>query len=337
MERQRGRRGLQGDAARERPPCGSAFIHLEPVSPRMRSSASGCTNGLGGYAMGSIAGACTRRYHGLLVAALMPPLGRTVLCAKVDETFETAGETLALGANEFADGTRAPWGVTHLSSFRLEGARPTWRYAVPGGILQKSIWMVYGRSTTCLRYLTEQTGGRLRLAVFATYRDYHHETRGSTEWRFDIQPIAAGAEVLLSRGHSLAHLGPAGRLSRPSAIGVALPPSPRASARPRLRGRPLLVGTLGSCYRPPGRFRRRHHRTRYSRGSTPELCPARSGSGSWRARESSAARAPKPIPCVPNSSSPPTSSWCAVAMRLGAKPAPSWPATPGSATGAATR
>ena len=45
-----------------------------------------CTNGIGGFASGTVAGTLTRRYHGLLVAALKPPLGRTLLCTKVDET-----------------------------------------------------------------------------------------------------------------------------------------------------------------------------------------------------------------------------------------------------------
>ncbi len=176
-----------------------------------------CTNGLGGYAMGSLAGANTRRYHGLLVAALAPPLGRTLLCAKVDETFDRGGQRVALGANEFRDGARAPWGVTHLSAFRLEGSRPVWHYAVPGGTLEKAVWMEHGQSATWLRYVAHGTGGRLRLAVFATQRDYHHETRGAPSWRFEVTPLAAGAEVTaFAGGAPWRILGPRGALFTPA-------------------------------------------------------------------------------------------------------------------------
>ncbi len=193
---------------------GTALIRLEPLDDDTALDREWlCTNGLGAYAMGSLAGANTRRYHGLLVAALAPPLGRTVLCAKLDETFDRGDGPVALGANEFRDGSRNPWGVSHLQSFRLEGARPTWRYAVPGGALEKSIWMAHARSTTCVRYLTTGTGGRLRLAVFATYRDYHHETRGAPEWRFDVRPIPTGATITAFPGaHPWRIIGPPGAI-----------------------------------------------------------------------------------------------------------------------------
>src|SRR5712692_4863176 len=64
------------------------------------------TNGLGGYAAGSIVGATTRSYHGLLVAALRPPVERIVLVTKIDDTVEfPSGRSLKLGVNEYQDGT----------------------------------------------------------------------------------------------------------------------------------------------------------------------------------------------------------------------------------------
>src|SRR5919198_4702397 len=80
-----------------------------------------CTNGIGGFASGTVAGVLTRRYHGLLVAALRPPLGRTLLVAKVDERAEYAGLALALGTNRWAGGGVDPprhWGNQRL---RLQG------------------------------------------------------------------------------------------------------------------------------------------------------------------------------------------------------------------------
>ncbi|MEK6604949.1 MAG: glycogen debranching enzyme N-terminal domain-containing protein, partial [Nitrospirota bacterium] len=59
------------------------------------------TNGLGGYASGTVAGLLTRRYHGLLVAALKPPVGRTLLVAKLDETAGYGGRTFELSTNRW--------------------------------------------------------------------------------------------------------------------------------------------------------------------------------------------------------------------------------------------
>src|SRR5215208_1682122 len=76
------------------------------------------TNGLGGYASGTICGANTRRYHGLLVAALEPPGRRTVLLSRLDETVIVGGEVYELGANFWISGSVAPQGHHHLKSFQ---------------------------------------------------------------------------------------------------------------------------------------------------------------------------------------------------------------------------
>ena len=74
------------------------------------------TNGLGGWASGTVSGVNTRRYHGLLVAATRPPLGRVVLLSKLDETIKCDDGTVSLGANRFPD-TVHPRGYEHLVSF----------------------------------------------------------------------------------------------------------------------------------------------------------------------------------------------------------------------------
>ena len=76
------------------------------------------TNGLGGYAAGSVSLANTRRYHGLLVASFKPPVDRLVLVSKVDIAVGYRGVTYALTSNEFADGTLSGRGFEHLVSFR---------------------------------------------------------------------------------------------------------------------------------------------------------------------------------------------------------------------------
>src|SRR3712207_9443668 len=81
------------------------------------------TNGLGGYASGTVAGVNTRRYHGLLVAALAPPVERTVLVGGMAEWATYDNRRYPLSTHEYAAGTFEPRGERHLESFRLEGDR----------------------------------------------------------------------------------------------------------------------------------------------------------------------------------------------------------------------
>ncbi len=82
------------------------------------------TNGLGGYASGTVAGVTTRSYHGLLVAALEPPVARTVLVGGLVEWATVGGRRFPLSTPEFGDGTIAPRGYANLQEFRLEGTLP---------------------------------------------------------------------------------------------------------------------------------------------------------------------------------------------------------------------
>ena len=75
------------------------------------------TNGIGGYASSTVSLLNTRRYHGLLVAALNPPVGRAVIVAKLDVALGTTGIDVPLATNEYADGTIDPRGYRHLESF----------------------------------------------------------------------------------------------------------------------------------------------------------------------------------------------------------------------------
>ena len=96
------------------------------------------TNGLGGFASGTVGQANTRRYHGLLVAALRPPVDRVVMVAKLDATARYRGESFELAANEYAGGTIAPRGFERLSEFRLDGIKVDVRgnlyLSAPGGV-----------------------------------------------------------------------------------------------------------------------------------------------------------------------------------------------------------
>jgi predicted glycogen debranching enzyme len=155
------------------------------------------TNGIGGYASGTVAGLLTRRYHGLLVAALQPPLGRTLLLAKLDETVGYDNLTYALHTNRWADGSVEPHGYRHIESFALEGTIPTWKFACADALLEKRIWMQHGANTTYVRYTLSRATQPLTLTLKAlvNYRDYHGSTQGNN-WQMNVEPIEGGIKIV---------------------------------------------------------------------------------------------------------------------------------------------
>src|SRR5215472_10720132 len=84
------------------------------------------TNGLGGYASGTLAGVNTRRYHGLLVAALSPPVERTVLAGGLVDWAAVDARRYPLATHEYGDHTIDPRGFVHQRAFLLEGMLPVW-------------------------------------------------------------------------------------------------------------------------------------------------------------------------------------------------------------------
>jgi len=151
------------------------------------------TNGIGGYASGTIANLLTRRYHGLLVAALKPPLGRTLMLAKLDETAVYHDRAYPLYTNRWANGTIEPQGYKYIESFHLEGTTPVWRFALADAILEKRIWMQQSANTTYIQYRLHRASKPIALAVKAlvNYRDYHHLTRAG-DWQIGLETLDQG-------------------------------------------------------------------------------------------------------------------------------------------------
>ena len=104
------------------------------------------TNGLGGFASSTLTGLNTRRYHGLLVAATKPPVGREVLLSKLEETLLIDGQPFDLSSNRYP-GVVHPQGFRYLMSFRLDPF-PIFVYEVEGITIEKTVFMVYGENTT---------------------------------------------------------------------------------------------------------------------------------------------------------------------------------------------
>ena len=133
------------------------------------------TNGIGGFASSTVAGLNTRRYHGLLVAATQPPVGRMVLVSKLEETLVISKRRVDLSANRYA-GAIHPSGFEQLVGFRLD-PWPIYTYEVDGVRIEKSVFMVHGSNTTVVMYsaLSPKAGVNLRLEVrpLIAGRDYH--------------------------------------------------------------------------------------------------------------------------------------------------------------------
>jgi predicted glycogen debranching enzyme len=138
------------------------------------------TNGLGGFAAGTVAGANTRRYHGILVVALNPPVERLVVVAKLEVSVTHLGRRYDLSANEFDGGAVEPKGFVHIESFRLEEGIPTWRYAFADVLLDQRIFMKQGYNTThiTLHAVRASAPVSVSLTPLCTYRDYHSHSRG---------------------------------------------------------------------------------------------------------------------------------------------------------------
>lgn len=154
------------------------------------------TNGIGGFASGTIAGVLTRRYHGLLFAALRPPLGRTLLVSGIQETVEYEGRQYALGTHRWVGGAVVPEGYRLIESFRLEGTTPVWTFACADALVEKRVWMEHGANTTYVSYRLLRSGvpARLTLKALVNYRDYHATTHAG-DWRMDVRRVQQGLEI----------------------------------------------------------------------------------------------------------------------------------------------
>jgi predicted glycogen debranching enzyme len=164
------------------------------------------TNGLGGFACGTVSLANTRRYHGLLVASLRPPVERVLMLGKVEVTAQYRGQVFELASNEFADKTLAPRGFELLSAFRLEEGVPVWLYALSDALLEQRLWMGHRRNVTYITFTLRAATAAMQLEMvpLCTYRDYHSHTQGG--WWPEVSPERNGCRVAAFTGAHPYHL-----------------------------------------------------------------------------------------------------------------------------------
>lgn len=151
------------------------------------------TNGLGGYAAGTVAGTLTRRYHGLLIAPLAPPLGRFLVFAKAEATLLYEDQAVPLFTNRWGSGAVDPGGHVQLEFFQLQGRMPVWRFAVGDLRLEARLWMEWEANTTYLAYRlvnepsSYSSPAWLQVKLLVNARDHHGTARSG-----DFNPVIEG-------------------------------------------------------------------------------------------------------------------------------------------------
>ncbi|MET7424979.1 amylo-alpha-1,6-glucosidase [Dactylosporangium sp. NPDC005555] len=152
------------------------------------------TDGLGGYAMGTVAGLRTRRYHGLLVVASPGAASRRLGLAALDPVVRIGDRVVRLATGEWAGGAVDPAGHVHLAEFRLSDGVPSWRWDLGDVVLEREIAMAHGRPAVgvVFRVLRAPHPIDLDLTPLCTWRDAHGERNayGAPQ----ITPVAGGFE-----------------------------------------------------------------------------------------------------------------------------------------------
>lgn len=141
------------------------------------------TNHTGAFAMGTVSGVNTRRYHGLLIATLNPPADRYVVFPRVEETVDSSGGHFALAAVQYP-GTVSPRGYELLEDFS-NTPTPTWRYRCGGLTLTKSLRLIEGAQTVVLSY-SASAACTLKVRLFVSFRDYHSLAHDNSSLNTDV-------------------------------------------------------------------------------------------------------------------------------------------------------
>ncbi len=149
------------------------------------------TDGLGGFASGTISGIRTRRYHALLLPATTPPTGRVVLVNGFDAWVETAAGSFALTSQRYAPDVIYPDGASRICRFEGE-PWPTWEFALPGQVrIRQEFLLRHGMAAALLSWtvVSAPEPVRLRVRPLLSGRDYHATHHENGAFRFDADVV----------------------------------------------------------------------------------------------------------------------------------------------------
>jgi predicted glycogen debranching enzyme len=188
---------------------------VEPtrVMPWSRTATSGpeplltrewlVTNGLGGYASGTVSGVLTRRYHGLLIAAMPAPLGRMMMLNRLDERVRLQdGATARLDGSERIGALKVA-SAGALVEFRLEQGLPVWIYEVGSALLEKRLFLPHRQNTVHVKYRLLSRGGTIRLTLRPALNIRSHDAAVSTSPASPYELIVSGDRYEIRAGNDL--------------------------------------------------------------------------------------------------------------------------------------
>lgn len=165
------------------------------------------TNGLGGYAAGTVAGVVTRRYHGFLIAALGAPFGRVLLMPHLTEQLRLPdGRNVRFGDEERTGGLHGGEGGSYLTEFRLDLGLPIWRYTVEGVVLEKRVLLPHQQNTVHISYRLVDGPEPLRLKLLPTVHFRSHDAPVNAPLPVGYQLSVRGNHYELSPGPDLPSL-----------------------------------------------------------------------------------------------------------------------------------
>jgi predicted glycogen debranching enzyme len=159
------------------------------------------TNGLGGYASGTVPGVMTRRYHGLLIAALPAPLGRVVMLSHVAEQVRFAdGRCVEIGGRERSGDAADAHGTGYLTEFRLEAGLPVWRYDAEGLVIEKRLFLPHMQNTVQLSYELLSGADCVQLSVrpSVNFRAQEAPVSEPLAWPYEFRAVAGHFEICVS-------------------------------------------------------------------------------------------------------------------------------------------
>ena len=138
------------------------------------------TNGLGGYASGTLAGMPSRKYHGLFVPNLAAPKGRHIMISRCDEFVTAGGKRIHLGGAQFGHDHVVGESHRYLKEFKLDHRIAVWRFELGASSIEKSIAMPHNQNTVCVRYrLLSGPPVELHVRPFTSFR--RHDERPEQE------------------------------------------------------------------------------------------------------------------------------------------------------------
>jgi predicted glycogen debranching enzyme len=154
------------------------------------------TNGLGGYASGTLSGMPSRKYHGLFVPNLAAPKGRHIMISRCDEFVTIGDRRVHLGGAEFGDDRAVGESHHYLKEFRLDHRIAAWRFELGDTVIEKAIVMPHNQNTVCVRYrVLRGQAVELHVRPYVSFRRHDEQPEQALSTTFTLNVTKNRHEV----------------------------------------------------------------------------------------------------------------------------------------------